>query len=117
MPAHLKHSRSWIVWLVAIVALSTGCSNPSGPDSELVSVTGTVTGISAILQVDGFVKMEIESLGDGKTEHLYLLRRTITEEEFRQIHAVTLQLEIGDVVEAQGERTEAGIELHSMTIL
>ena len=119
MSDQLKHMqrRSCIVWLIAILVIPTGCSNPNGPDVDLVSVTGTVTGISAVLQLDGFVEIEIESLGAGKTEHLFLLRRATTEEEFRQIHSVTLQLEVGDVVEAQGERTEAGIELHSMTIL
>ena len=112
-----------ISWLVIFCALLMGCSeedaSPGGPDSNLVSVTGNVTRIEDNVPSDGGVFVELQL--DNRTQETLYLPSFFTypppPEEQQQVYQVISQLEIGDRVYAEGERTDSGIKLKKLTIL
>jgi len=113
----------WIIWLVVILVLPTGCSEeesapPSGPDSDLVSVTGDVARIINDIPVDGDATVDVE-LDDGKTEILYVpsLWTGPWTEEQEEAYQVIRELKIGDRINAVGIRVRHRIELKTLTIL
>jgi hypothetical protein len=114
---------SWIIWLVVILVLPTGCSEeesapPSGPDSDLVSVTGAVARIVNDIPVDGDATVDI-MLENGKTEIFYLPSLWGNEwtPEQNEAYRVYRELKIGDRVNAVGTRMKHRIELKTLTIL
>ena len=119
----MSRKPNWFLCLVVILVLPTGCSEengvpPSGPNSDLVSVTGNVTRIVDDIPVDGNVTIDLE-LGDGTTETLYLpsfFMQPLTEEQ-EQVYQVIKQLKIGSRVKGEGERTKLGVKLSSLAIL
>ena len=119
----MSTSISWIIWLVVILVLPTGCSEeesapPSGPESDLVSVTGAVARIINDIPVDGDATVDI-MLEDGKTEILFLPSLWDGEwtEEQNEAYRVYRELKIGDRVNAVGKRVRHRIELKTLTIL
>jgi hypothetical protein len=114
---------SWIIWLVVILVLPTGCSEeesarPSGPQSDLMSVTGAVARIINDIPVDGEAVVDV-MLEDGKIEILYLPSLWVgpwTEDQ-NEAFKVFMELKIGDRVNAQGKRDGERIELITLTIL
>lgn len=122
------HARlRWVMWLVVILILPTGCSEESddsvtgsNPElvSDVVSVTGKVTRIADDIPVDGNAVIDLEVVG-GKQEVLYLPSffahpPTPAQED---VYQVIKQLSEGNQVKAVGKRTRFGIELQSLTIL
>lgn len=113
---------SWIGLLVAILVLPTGCSEedvaPGGPNSQQVTVTGTLTQIRDDIPVDGGAILDLE-LDDGSTDALYLppFSAQPPTEEQEQAYQLIQQLKPGDRVKGRGERTDYGIRLGSLTKL
>lgn len=116
----------WVMWLVVILVLPTGCSEEdgvtvTGPNpqvSGVVSVTGKVTRIADDIPVDGNAVIDLEVVG-GKREVLYLpsfFTHPPTPAQER-VYQVIIQLREGDRVRAVGNRTRFGIELQSLTII
>ena len=113
----------WIIWLVVILVLPTGCSEeesapPSGPVSDVVSVTGAVKRIINDIPVDGDATVEI-MLEDGKTETFFLPSLWGGEwtEAQNEAYGVYRELKIGDHVKAEGKRVGHRIKLETLTIL
>ena len=114
---------NWIIWLVVILVLPTGCSEeesapPSGPESDLVFVTGAVARIINDIPVDGDATVDI-MLENGKTESFFLPSLWGGEwtEEQNEAYRVYRELKIGDRVNAVGKRVRNRIELITLTIL
>lgn len=115
--------RNLIVLAITLVLLATyACSDDKSTgvdDPDSVNVTGIVVVVEDNVPVDGGVTIDLECL-DGQSERLLfpsLFTNPPPSEDMQQLYQVILLLEIGNLVQAGGKRTEDGIELEQLTIL
>jgi hypothetical protein len=117
-----------------IVLLATSCiallgcenENQKGNDGALapaadgnVIVTGEVLDVVDQVPVDGGVTISVTT-SEGITEQLLfpsLFTYPPPSEETIKLYDLVRRVEVGDVVRAEGKRTENGVELLSLTIL
>lgn len=93
---------------------STGLS-----ESRSVIVIGTVVAVEDLVPVDGGVTIDLECL-DGRTERLLfpsLFTNPPPSEDTLELYQVILRIKSGNLVRAEGMRTESGIDLERLTIL
>lgn len=110
--------------MVLLSYLAIGCSGDDGTlagaaDSDLDSVTGMVTLIEDHVPVDGGVQLELE-LDTGKMDTAYLpsfFTAPPPPQEQYEVYQVIQQLEIGDRIKVEGERTPQGIKIEKLTVL
>lgn len=115
-----RHCTGLVVGLVALAAAGCGddgVTPPEGPNPHVV-VTGKVTQIENSVPVDGGVEIDIVR-ADGTPEVLYLPSFGWQEPSPNELAAfqVVLELEVGNIVTAQGERTEFGIKIEGLRIV
>ena len=111
--------------LAALLAcLAVGCSGNTGTTSDAddparASITGIVTAIDDRVPVDGGVILALK-LDSGRADTAFLpsfFTYPPPPPEQSEIYRVIQQLQIGDRVEVEGERTSQGIKIDQLTIL
>ena len=110
-----------------IAFLGCGNKNQDGNDGPPVGltadgdvvVTGEVLEIVDQVPVDGGVTISVTT-SDGITERLLfpsLFTYPPPSEQTIKLYDLVRRVEVGDVIRAEGKRTENGVELQSLTIL
>ena len=113
---------SMILAATLLLFVSLGCSNDNSTDlseSKATVVLGTVVAVEDLVPVDGGVTIDLECLG-GRNERLLfasLFTNPPPSEDRLQLYQVILLVNGGSVVQAEGMRTEKGIELEQLKIL
>ena len=109
--------------LLAVLLLSgcgKGSDGPAAPASPgTVIVSGEVLAVEDLVPVDGGVTITID-LGEGDTEDLLfpsMFTNPPPSEATVALYDVVRRVVVGDLVQAQGTRSTAGIDLESLAIL
>lgn len=110
---------AFVLWFMIV-----GCADKNGdsigvPDPDWDSVTGAILQIDDRVPVDGGVDLELE-LDGGGTDRAFLpslFRHPPAAEEQWEIYSQILELEVGDRITVEGERTESGILIERLTVL
>lgn len=109
-----------VIFLFSVVGCSKGGGDPATPNAkDDVLVIGEVTAIVDQVPADGDAVIEIE-LEDGGSDRLIfgsLHTYPPPTEEKWNLYDLIRRVEQGDVVRAEGRRSERGLELDSLAIL
>ena len=113
---------STVLAVILLLFVTFGCFNDNSTglsESESAVVSGLVVAVEDLVPVDGGVTIDLECL-NGRTERLLfpsLFTNPPPSEETLELYQVILRIKRGNLVRAEGTRTESGIELERLTIL
>jgi hypothetical protein len=110
---------SVILLCSSVVGCSTENDTPAGASNpDVDSVTGVVTKIEDYVPVDGGVSIELK-LDNGQTDTAFLpsfFTAPPPPQEQYEIYEMIRELEIGDRITVEGQRTSKGIKIEQLTV-